>query len=409
MSTPTEPIDATPGPSAGMSPDRDLEIKDGQLIFQKVWNQLEAKLGRENLRFPKEIMWLGGAPGAGKGTNTPFIMDERGLTAEPIVMSSLLDTPEMRALKDQGRMIGDLEAVSALLSELLKPEYQTGVVVDGFPRTKVQVEAVRMLHQKMLELRREFFNTPIGPKFRRPIFRITVLFVDEGTSIARQLSRGEVVAAHNAEVRAKGEGELWEERATDFDESLARGRYQTFKDQTYDALLSLRENFHYHWVNAQGPVEEVQRNIANEFSYQSSLELGHDTYDNIHRLPLASAIILHARQELVRRLDHYQHRYEELFTKVISVVEAEFVDVIRRHAITGRALIKTQNPLFDEQMAVDMVIDSLSERGYHVMYDQDRVAIPERVDTKTGFIQCLERRIHRFEVTFKPPEIRRGH
>ena len=39
--------------------------------------------------FPKEIMWLGGAPGSGKGTNTPFILRERGLTAPPLVISEV--------------------------------------------------------------------------------------------------------------------------------------------------------------------------------------------------------------------------------------------------------------------------------------------------------------------------------
>ena len=107
-----------------------LEIKDAQLMFNTVWAVLEEEYGRENLRFPKEIMWLGGAPGSGKGTNTPFITRERGLTAPPIVMSDLFDTPEMRKLKDEGKFIGDREAVELLLKELLKPVYQSGVVVD---------------------------------------------------------------------------------------------------------------------------------------------------------------------------------------------------------------------------------------------------------------------------------------
>src|SRR5947207_1334190 len=47
----------------------DLEIKDAQLIFNQVWKQLESEYGRPQLRFPKELILLGGAPGAGKGTN----------------------------------------------------------------------------------------------------------------------------------------------------------------------------------------------------------------------------------------------------------------------------------------------------------------------------------------------------
>ena len=40
----------------------DLEIKDAQLIFTSLWRDLEAEVGREHLRFPKEIILLGGAP-----------------------------------------------------------------------------------------------------------------------------------------------------------------------------------------------------------------------------------------------------------------------------------------------------------------------------------------------------------
>lgn len=388
--------------------DPDLEIKDGQLIFNRVWDGLEQEFGRDKLRFPKEIMWLGGAPGSGKGTNTPFICRERGLTAPPVVMSTLLDSPEMRRLKDAGKLVGDVEVVDVLLRELLKERYQTGVVVDGFPRTKVQVQCVMLLHEKMVELRREFFHTPLGPQFRRPIFRITVLFVDERTSIERQLHRGREVRRHNDEVRATGEGELLEERATDFDEELARGRYRTFKEQTYDALASLRKYFHYHLINAQVPLAEVERSIREEFGYQSSLELDHATYDIIQTIPVVHDVVVHARQELVRRLDHYEHRYRSLFQRVVTVIDEEIVPVIRRHAITGKAHVTSQNPLFDEPMAVDMLIDVLTERGFRCMYELKRAAIPERVDLATGRISCLERRIHYCEILFAAPEIRRG-
>src|SRR5215211_7922433 len=84
----------------------DLEIKDAHLIFDSVWQDLEADVGRENLRFPKEIILLGGAPGAGKGTNTAFILKTRGLTCDPIVVSSLLNSPDAKALKDAGNMVG---------------------------------------------------------------------------------------------------------------------------------------------------------------------------------------------------------------------------------------------------------------------------------------------------------------
>src|ERR1700730_8026040 len=108
-----------------------------------------------------------------------------------------------------------------------------------------------------------------------------VLFGDEGESVARQLKRGRQVVAHNEEVTRSGVGELWEERATDSSDELARNRYRVFKEQTYDALVSLKQFFHYHFINAQAPIPEVQANIVRELEYQSSLELDPRTFDRL--------------------------------------------------------------------------------------------------------------------------------
>jgi hypothetical protein len=53
----------------------------------------------------------------------------------------------------------------------------------------------------------------------------------------------------------------------------ARRRYRVFKEQTWEALQSLKEIYHYHFINAQGPVAEVEGNILHELEYQSTLEL----------------------------------------------------------------------------------------------------------------------------------------
>src|SRR5581483_6038223 len=168
----------TPSPSVLPTPAKltDLEIKDAQLIFGSVWQDLESDFGRENLRFPKEIILLGGAPGAGKGTNTAFIAKTRGITCPPIVISALLDSPEAKALKDAGNMVGDREVTGLVLRELLRKEYEHGVILDGFPRTKVQVESLKMLVDKLNELRKSFYNDALRARFPRPTIHIMVLF-----------------------------------------------------------------------------------------------------------------------------------------------------------------------------------------------------------------------------------------
>jgi adenylate kinase len=245
----------------------DLEVKDARVIFNPTWESLEETVGREHLRFPKEIILLGGAPGSGKGTQTAFICQARGLTCPPIVMSDLLTTPEMEKIKAQGGMVGDKEVLSVLLRKLLEPTYRDGVVLDGFPRTPVQVECLKLLVDKIGELHDQFASTPLAIHFRRPTIHAMVLFVSESTSIARQLGRGREIAEHNKKVAETGIGTPIDLRATDLSEELVRRRYLVFKEQTWNALTSLRQLYHYHFVNAEGPIAEVQANILKELKY----------------------------------------------------------------------------------------------------------------------------------------------
>jgi adenylate kinase len=386
----------------------DLEIKDAQLIFNRVWQELEDSFGVENLRFPKELILLGGAPGSGKGTNTDFIRQVRGISAEPIVISQLLDSPEAKKIKAGGGMVGDEEVLRLLFHKLLKPEFRDSAVLDGFPRTNVQVECLKMLYDRMVMLRRQFSDTPQAHFFRQPVFHIMVLFVDEAESIARQLKRGRETLAHNAEVRHAGVGEMEEERATDFDPELARNRYRTFKEKTYDALVSLKQIFHYHFINAQAPIEEVRRNIIRELDYQSSLELDPRTYDTLRHIPLADEIVIQARQELVNRLDGYQVEHPELLKNVVDFVQEKMMPVIKRYAVTGRATINSEDTLFHDPLAVAMLIDVFSERGFQAMVDIHRLEIPEKVDLKTGEITTRHKRVYRMTVFFSGSKIRRG-
>ena len=386
----------------------DLEIKDAQLIFDAVWRGLEQEVGHDNLRFPKEIILLGGAPGSGKGTNTAFIAQVRGLTCHPVVISSLLDSPEAKSLKNAGNMVGDREVVGLVLRALLRPEYHDGVILDGFPRTQVQVECLKLLVDKMHALRREFYHTPLSIHFRQPTIHIMVLFVTEAESVARQLKRGRETKALIESATRTGKTETPEDRPTDHDESLARRRYRVFKEQTWEALQSLKEIFHYHFINAQGSFAEVEKNILKELEYQSTLELDSRTVDRLRGVPVASQIIIHARQELVKRLDSYELEHAPLFGKLVAFIEDKVVPIVLRHAISGSAHINTEDKLMDDPLALAMLIDVFSERGYHAGVDIHRIEIPEHIDLATGKLTCRTKKVYRIEIRFQGSEIRRG-
>ncbi|MDY3560543.1 nucleoside monophosphate kinase [Gemmata sp. JC673] len=386
--------DPAPRPPAAPA---DLEIKDAQLIFPAVWADLLEKHGAD-VQFPSEFIWLGGAPGAGKGTNTPFIARARDITAPPVVISALLTTPQAVAIKNAGQLVGDREVVALLLEELLHPQYRDGVIVDGFPRTKVQVECLKLFYHALLARG--------GPP---PMFRIALLFVTEDVSVERQLKRGREVLEHNRQVRASGAGEQLEERVTDLDPGLCRKRYQGFKDTTFDALQSLRQIFHFHFIEADGDLVEVQRNIVREFAYQSSLELSPEVFRSIQHLPLATELARHARQELVRRLEQYARESPDVFRRVIGWIEAKVLPIVHAHAMSGHAQINSEEALLDDPTALRMMIDVLSERGFHVTVDLHRVDVPERVDPQTWAIVCQTKKVFRIEIRYPPSDIRRGH
>ena len=387
---------------------RSAGLADARLIFAPVWESLEREVGRERLRFPKEIILLGGAPGAGKGTQTQFINEVRGLTCPPIVVSDLLTTPEMERIKAQGGMVGDKEVVAVLLRKLLEPIYRDGVVLDGFPRTPVQVECLKLLVDRIRELYDEFSHAPLAIHFRRPTIHVMVLFVGEATSVARQLGRGREIAEHNRKVAETGIGTPIDLRTTDLSEALVRRRYQVFKEQTWTALTSLRQLYHYHFINAEGSIAEVQANILNELTYQSSLELDPRTFERLRALPLAEELVVHGRQELVKRLDGYELEHPELLARMVDLVGSKFMPIITRHALSGRAHVNSQHPIFNEPLAIPMLIDLFSDRGYHASVDKHIQEIPERVDLTTGEIRCRTEVVYRIEIHFEASKIRRG-
>jgi adenylate kinase len=168
----------------------------------------------------------------------------------------------------------------------------------------------------------------------------------------------------------------------------------------------LQQKFDYNFIDASGDVGQVAKNIVNEFAYQSSVELGKETFDLITSVPPAEHLILHARQNLVKRLDGYQQRNHELFKQVLQIIQEEFLHIMKRQALSGMAIIRSENELFNDPLSLNMVLDVLTERGYQVILDQEKKLIPSSVDPSSNEIRCTPKRIFHFEIHFSRPKIR---
>jgi len=123
---------------------------------------------------------------------------------------------------------------------------------------------------------------------------------------------------------------------------------------------------------------------------------------------VASSIIVHARQELVKRMDSYALENGELLAKIITFIEKKMMPIILRHAISGVAHINTEDTLLEDPLALAMLIDVFSERGYHAAVDIHRIDVPERVDLATGVIESRVKKVYRIRIRFQGSEIRRG-
>ncbi len=176
-----------------------------------------------------DLMILG-APGSGKGTQGKVLAGHLGIpqvSTGDLIRAAMKDgTPLGRQAKgyyDQGRLVPD-DVVFGLIQEILdSPAAAQGVLMDGFPRTIPQAEAVdRMLQAK-----------------RRRVDAVLLLEVDEGELVQRLLAR------------AAKEG-----RSDDNLESITR-RLQVFKDQTAPLIAFYEGRGIVRRVSGLGSVDEI--------------------------------------------------------------------------------------------------------------------------------------------------------
>jgi adenylate kinase len=118
---------------------------------------------------------------------------------------------------------------------------------------------------------------------------------------------------------------------------------------------------------------------------------------------------LHARQELVERLDGYEEEHRPLFERVVKLIEEKMIPIIRAHAMSGHAQINSEDELLDDPLALRMMIDVFSERGFHATVDIHRMDVPQRINPDTWEIICRTKRVYRMEVRYQSSDIRRGH
>ncbi len=176
-----------------------------------------------------EVVLLMGPPGAGKGTQASMLAEARGLTklsTGDMLRANVRDGTELgkraKRLMDEGVLVPDDVIVGMVRGELEKMA-PVRVLLDGFPRTTVQAEALDALLAE----------------FGAPIDAVVELVVGSDELVRRLVRRA------------------GEEGRSDDNEETIRTRMHVYMQQTRPLLDYYRVQGKLHSVDGVGSMDEV--------------------------------------------------------------------------------------------------------------------------------------------------------
>lgn len=101
-------------------------------------------------------LMLFGAPGAGKGTQAKFLIEKYGIpqiSTGDILRAAIADKTDMgmeaKKFMDDGKLVPDSTIIGIIKDRLAEDDCAKGFILDGFPRTLPQAEALSDLMKEM--------------------------------------------------------------------------------------------------------------------------------------------------------------------------------------------------------------------------------------------------------------------
>ena len=199
-----------------------------------------------------------GPPGAGKGTQARELAREWGVpqiaTGDMLREAVAAKTPlglEAKRYMDQGALVPDEVVVGATAERLAAPDAARGFILDGFPRTIAQAEALaRLLKDAGHALDVVLYFDVSEPELLR---RLTGRRVCRACGHTYHLTSSPPKRAGVCDACG---GELYQR--VDDSEATVRNRLEVYRKQTAPLLDYYRERNVLTTVSGEGSIEEIR-------------------------------------------------------------------------------------------------------------------------------------------------------
>ncbi|QQR87784.1 MAG: adenylate kinase [Flavobacteriales bacterium] len=179
---------------------------------------------------------LFGPPGAGKGTQSTFLIERYGLvhlSTGDLLRAEIAAETELglraQGIMSQGELVSDDIVIGMIRNKIDANGDAKGFIFDGFPRTKAQAEALDALLE------------PNG----NPITMMLALEVPEAELVKRLIGRGATSG-----------------RADDKDESVIRNRIREYESKTAPLKDYYTAQGKFKGIDGLGSVEEITQRLV---------------------------------------------------------------------------------------------------------------------------------------------------